>query len=101
MFESTLTADVVTLINAQLRLARLIMLSNAKIDSSSEPVVVPCVLLARSLRTDARTARVIYQALVLRDAFGPRSASAFATFHHIPAALWRRVLNRKSDAHRR
>lgn len=101
MSKTTLTATFVALTKRNLRSARLIMHSNAKIDLPSEPVVAPCVLLARSSRTDARTARIIYRALALRDAFGLIPAGAFAAFHRVPAALWERVLSRKTGAYRR
>lgn len=76
------------------------MPSNAEIDSYLESVVIPCVLLPRSLRADARTARIIYRALVLRDAFGRLPAGAFVALYRIPGALWERVLSRKTDAYR-
>lgn len=74
---------------------------NAKIGLPSEHAVASRVLLQRALRADAHTARIIYRALMLRDAFGTHSASAFVALHRIPAALWERVLNRKTDAYRR
>jgi len=55
----------------------------------------------RARRSDARSARVIYRALVLQRAFGRRAADAFVAAHHLPHSLWQRVRGRDGTALRR
>lgn len=72
-----------------------------KLDTSSQASTESCVLVPRLPRKDVRTARVIYQALLLRDAFGPCVANTYVAANRVSAALWRRILTRPTGCQRR